>query len=86
MTALERLKADIEGPRGKLAKLDAVRQVMTVKARNEGKVYEMTPQDKEIQRLEQQLKVCNCHVNTYCRVNTSLLCTCRLVKQDIKEN
>ena len=60
VTALEEMKADIEGPYGKLAKVDAVRQVLTVRALKESKketVNELTAKDEETQQLQQQLEV-----------------------------
>ena len=60
VTALEEMKADIEGPYGELAKVDAVRQVLTVRALKESKketVNELTAKDEEIQQLRQQLEV-----------------------------
>ena len=60
VTALEEMKADIEGPYGDLAKVDAVRQVKTVKALKQSKketVNELTAKDEEIQQLQQQLEV-----------------------------
>ena len=38
VSALEEMKSDIEGSYGELAKIDAVRQVMTMKALHESKV------------------------------------------------
>ena len=60
MTALEEMKADIEGEYGELATVDAVRQVKTVKvlkAKNKDKVNELAAKDEEIQQLQQQLEV-----------------------------
>lgn len=59
---LERVKADIEGVYGELAKLDAVRQVVIVKNMQQkelevrGKNDELRAKDEEIQRLQQQLE------------------------------
>ena len=60
VTVLEGMREDFEGPCGKLATVDAVRQVMTVKALKEKsveKVNELTAKDEEIQRLQEQLEV-----------------------------
>ena len=60
VSGLEEMKADVEGSYGELAKVDAVRQVMTVKAIQQHKKEnddEMTTKDEEIQQLRQQLQV-----------------------------
>ena len=60
VTVLEGMREDIEGPCGKLATVDAVRQVMTVRALKEKsveKVNELTAKDEEIQQLQEQLEV-----------------------------
>ena len=60
VTALEEMKADIEGSYGVLAKVDAVRQVMTVKAfqqRKKENADELITKDQEIEHLQQQLQV-----------------------------
>ena len=60
MSSLEEIKVDVEGSYGKLAKIDAVRQVMTMKAfqqRKKETAHEMIAKDEEIQRLQQQLQV-----------------------------
>ena len=60
VTALEKMKGDIEGGYGELATVDAVRQVRTMKAlksRSEDKVNELAAKDEEIQQLRQQLEV-----------------------------
>ena len=52
---LERVKGDIEGPCGKLATVDAVRQVMTavaLKEKSEEKLDELAAKDEEIQQLQ----------------------------------
>ena len=52
VTALQEMKADIEGPYGEFAKVDAVRQVKLVKAFKQSKketVDELTAKDEEIQ-------------------------------------
>ena len=52
---LERVKVDIEGPCGKLATVDAVRQVMTamaLKEKSEEKLDELAAKDEEIQQLQ----------------------------------
>ena len=57
---LEGLKGDIEGPCGKLATVDAVRQVKTAMALSEKskeKVNELAAKEEEIQQLQQQLEV-----------------------------
>ena len=54
------MKADIEGSYGELAKIDAVRQVMTTKAfqqRKKENADEMTAKDEQIQQLRQHLQV-----------------------------
>ena len=60
IATLKEMKANIEGSYGELARVDAVRQVMTVKAlKRTKKVYriELTAKDVEIQQLQQQLEV-----------------------------
>ena len=60
MTALEEMKADVEGDYGELATIDAVRQVKTVKVlktKSKDKVNELAAKDEEIQQLQQQLEV-----------------------------
>ena len=60
VTALEEIKADVEGDYGELATVDAVRQVKTMKAlkaKSNDKVNELAAKDKEIQQLQQQLEV-----------------------------
>ena len=57
---LEGLKEDVEGPCGKLATADAVRQVMTtmaLKKKSKEKIDELTAKEEEIQQLQQQLEV-----------------------------
>lgn len=62
VTLLKKIKADIEGPYGELAKLDAVKQVTTMKilkrkdAEVREKTNELTAKDDEIQRLHLQLE------------------------------
>ena len=60
VTALEGMKGDIEGPCGKLATADAVRQVMTamaLKEKSEEKLDELAAKEEEIQRLQRQVEV-----------------------------
>ena len=60
VTALEEMKPDVEGAYGRLAKIEAVRQLMTVKAFRENKkanADELRAKDEEIQQLR-QLEVC----------------------------
>ena len=60
VTALKEIKANIEGSYGELAKVDAVRQVMTMKAfqqRKKENADEMIAKDEQIQQLRQQLQV-----------------------------
>ena len=60
VTALEEMKADVEGDYGELATVDAVRQVKTMKvlkAKSIDKVNELAAKDEEIQQLQQQLEV-----------------------------
>ena len=55
---LERVKGDIEGPCGKLATVDAVRQVMTamaLKEKSEEKLDELAIKEEEIQQLQVDL-------------------------------
>ena len=55
VTELEGMKGDIEGPCGKLATIDAVRQVMTamaLKERSEEKLDELAAKEEEIQQLQ----------------------------------
>ena len=57
---LEGLKGDIEGPCGKLATVDAMRQVMTavaLKKKSREKLDELTVKEEEIRQLQQQLEV-----------------------------
>jgi hypothetical protein len=58
VTELERMKSDVEGPCGKLATVDAVRQVMTamaLKEKSEEKVDELAAKEEEIQQLQVKL-------------------------------
>ena len=59
VTVLEGLKGDIEGSCGKLATVDAVRQVMTAMALKEKsrESVELIAKEEEIQQLQQQLEV-----------------------------
>ena len=60
VSALERMTSDIEGSYGELAKFDAVRQVMTMKALHKRKVEnadELIAKNEEIHQLQQQLEV-----------------------------
>ena len=62
VTLLKRMKADIEGPYGELAKFEAVKQVMTTKifkmkdAEVRKKANEIQVKDEEIQRLHLRLE------------------------------
>ena len=51
------MKVDIEGSYGVLAMVDAVRQVMTVKALQQCKKENLDAKDEEIRQLQQQLQV-----------------------------
>ena len=68
VVTLEGMKADIEGPYSEFSKLDAVRQVATMKAlgKRESKVKkktnELAVKDDMIQKLQKQLK----HVQVCC--------------------
>lgn len=58
VSELERMKGDIEGPCGKLATVDAVRQVMTamaLKEKSEEKLDELAAKEDEIQQLQVRL-------------------------------
>ena len=61
VTALEEMKADIEGPYGEIAKADAVRQVVMIRAlkRRETEMRkksdESAAKDEEIHQLQQEL-------------------------------
>ena len=58
VTELERMKSDVEGPCGKLATVDAVRQVMTamaLKEKSEEKVDELAAKEEEIQQLQVEM-------------------------------
>jgi hypothetical protein len=58
VTELERMKSDVEGPCGKLATVDAVRQVMTamaLKEKSEEKVDELAAKEEEVQQLQVKL-------------------------------
>ena len=60
--SLEEMKADIEGPYGEVARADAVRQVVTMRAlkKREAEVRERTDEsaakDEEIHQLQQELE------------------------------
>ena len=62
VTSLEEMKAEIEGPYGDIAKADAVRQVVTMRAlrKKETEVREKTAEsavkDTEIQQLQEDLE------------------------------
>ena len=62
VTSLEEMKADIEGPYGEVARIDAVRQVVTMRAlkKREITVREKTDEsaakDEEIRQLQQELE------------------------------
>ena len=65
VSGLEETKADIDGSYGELAKVDAVRQVMTVKAFQEckkKKADDAIAKDEEIQQLQVRLEVCTIHL------------------------
>ena len=58
VTELERMKGDVEGPLGKLATVDAVRQVMmamALKEKSEEKVDELAAKEEEIQQLHVEM-------------------------------
>ena len=62
VTSLEEMRGDIEGSYGKLATLDAVRQVMTMRQLSEcrrGCQEEVRSKNAEIRQLQQQLEVSN---------------------------
>lgn len=52
VTTLEKMRVNIEGPYGELAKADAVRQVLTMKALKQTKKDELMAKEEEIQQLE----------------------------------
>ena len=62
VASLEEMKADIEGPYGEVARIDAVRQVVMMRAlrRREIEVREKTDEsaakDEEIHQLQQELE------------------------------
>ena len=62
VTSLEEMKADIEGPYGDIARVDAVRQVVMMRAlrKRDTEVREKTDEsaakDVEIQQLQQELE------------------------------
>ena len=62
MASLEEMKADIEGPYGKVARADAVRQVVMMRALKKRemqvreKADESAAKDEEIQQLQQELE------------------------------
>ena len=62
VTYLEKMKADTEGPYGDIARIDAVRQVVTMRAlgKRETEVREMTTEseakDSEIHQLQEELQ------------------------------
>ena len=65
---LEGLKGDIEGPCGKLATVDAVRQVKTaisLSEKSKEKIDELTAKEEEIQQLQRQLHVHTVHSCTH---------------------
>ena len=61
VATLEGMRADIEGPCGAVARADAVRQVVTMKAlkirekEEDVKINELTAKNEEIQQLQSQL-------------------------------
>ena len=63
VTSLEEMKANIEGPYGDIARADAVRQVVMMRALRKRdtevreKIDESTAKDVEIQQLQQELQV-----------------------------
>ena len=60
MSTLVQMKADIDGPFGAVARADAVRQVVTMKALIEMReqTNQLAVKDEEIQRLQLQIEVC----------------------------
>ena len=62
LTSLEGMKADIEGPYGDVARIDAVRQVVVLRALKKRdtevkeKNNESTAKDEEIHQLQQELE------------------------------
>ena len=68
--SLEAMKADIEGPYGDITRIDAVRQVVTMRAlgKRETEVREKTAEsavkDAEIQQLQEELE----HIQVLMRV------------------
>ena len=62
ITSLEEMKADIEGPYGEVTRIDAVRQVVMMRAlrRRETEVREKTDEsaakDEEIHQLQQEME------------------------------
>ena len=62
MSSLEEMKADIEGPCGEVARADAVRQVVMMRAilgretEVRRKTNESAAKDEEIQQLQQELE------------------------------
>ena len=59
VTVLEEMRVNIEGPYGDVARADAVRQVVTVKAlrkRETEKADDLTRKEIEIQQLQQELE------------------------------
>ena len=57
VTTLEEMKANIEGPYGELAKADAVRKVLTMKALRQTKMEYRNELTVEIQQLEVQANI-----------------------------
>ena len=69
VTSLEGMKGEVEGAYGELATVDAVRQVMTVKAlKAKGDV--LAEKDLEIQHLREQLGV------MFIVTDFNMLCIC----------
>ena len=65
VASLEEMRGDTEGSYGKLAILDAVRQVMTMKQLSEcrrGYQEEVRTKNAEICQLQQQLEVSNSYL------------------------
>ena len=60
VSGFEEMKTDVEGSYGQLAKVDAVRQVMTMKTfqqHQKENTDEVIAKEEEIQQLRQQLQV-----------------------------
>ena len=87
VSSLEEVKVGVEGSYGGLAKVDAVRQVMTVKAiqqHQKENADEMIAKDEEIQQLQQQLQVRKYYVTK--SAPSSSLSTQRLLMKGMKQS